>query len=89
MQFCEGQLLHKQDDIAQEVVCYFDWLLGGQRQRIVIRLEEYSPWLTGWLTEEGASSMVRPISDMEVWDAAFDIDVDKILGPNGFTTGFF
>ncbi|KAL2235698.1 UNVERIFIED_CONTAM: hypothetical protein Sindi_1302000 [Sesamum indicum] len=47
------------------------------------------PWTRHLLSEEDASSLLVPFTPADVKQAVFDIDEDKALGPDGYSSGFF
>ncbi|XP_011101575.1 uncharacterized protein LOC105179634 [Sesamum indicum] len=77
------------EEVINEFVTYYQNLLGGERRQTVINLRFLQPWARHVLTVEEASSLLLPVTPVDVKQAIFDIAEDKAPGPDGYSSGFF
>ncbi|KAK4383791.1 Retrovirus-related Pol polyprotein from type-2 retrotransposable element R2DM [Sesamum angolense] len=75
--------------ISSVFVTYFQDLLGGDRTDRALDLHYLLPWARHILTEEEACALIRPVPVDDVKTTMFDIEEDKALGPDGFSSGFY
>ncbi|KAL0293943.1 UNVERIFIED_CONTAM: hypothetical protein Sradi_6911900 [Sesamum radiatum] len=76
-----GELLTTQHDVTQEFNSYFQNLLGGSTTHRLLDLEFLRPALKHTITTAEASLLVAPVTQSEVKEAFFDIDVESAPGP--------
>ncbi|KAL0294831.1 UNVERIFIED_CONTAM: hypothetical protein Sangu_3209700 [Sesamum angustifolium] len=84
-----GNLLTAQQDVTQEFISYFQNLLGGTSQNRGLNLEFLRSELKHSVTTTEASLLVAPVTQAEVKEAFFDIDVESAPGPDGYTAAFY
>ncbi|KAL0300149.1 UNVERIFIED_CONTAM: hypothetical protein Scaly_3057500 [Sesamum calycinum] len=84
-----GNLLTDQQDVKQEFISYFQHLLGGSSQNRRLNLEFLRAELKHTVTTTEASLLVAPVTQSEVKEAFFDIDVESAPGPDGYTAAFY
>ncbi|KAK4382253.1 hypothetical protein Sango_2889200 [Sesamum angolense] len=84
-----GELLATQHDVTQEFISYFQNLLGGSTTHRMLDLGFLRPELKHTITTAEASLLVAPVTQSEVKDAFFDIDVESAPGSDGFTSAFY
>ncbi|KAL0295091.1 UNVERIFIED_CONTAM: hypothetical protein Scaly_3110300, partial [Sesamum calycinum] len=84
-----GDLLTAQQDVTQEFISYFQNLLGGSSQHRRQNLEFLRSELKHTITTTEASLLTAPITQSEVKEAFFDIDVESAPGPDGYTAAFY
>ncbi|KAL0300098.1 UNVERIFIED_CONTAM: hypothetical protein Sangu_3139300 [Sesamum angustifolium] len=72
-----GNLLTAQQDVTQEFISYFQNLLGGTSQNRGLNLEFLRSELKHSVTTTEASLLVAPVTQAEVKEAFFDIDVES------------
>ncbi|KAK4384147.1 hypothetical protein Sango_3087400 [Sesamum angolense] len=84
-----GELLTTQHDVTQEFISYFQNLLGGSTTHRLLDLGFLRPALKHTITTAEASLLVAPVTQSEVREAFFDIDVESAPGPDGFTSAFY
>ncbi|KAL2237583.1 UNVERIFIED_CONTAM: hypothetical protein Sindi_0950000 [Sesamum indicum] len=75
--------------VINELVMYYQNLLGGERRRDMIDLRFLRPWARHILSEDDVNSLVLPFTHTDVKQAIFDIAEDKAPGPDGYSSGFF
>ncbi|KAL0434224.1 UNVERIFIED_CONTAM: hypothetical protein Slati_2756700, partial [Sesamum latifolium] len=85
----EGRVRTKQHEIIDEFVGYFQRLLGDERWNMYMDIRYLHPWAWHIIIEEEANQLVAPVTKEEVKYALFDIEEDKLLGPDGYTAGFY
>ncbi|KAK4383980.1 hypothetical protein Sango_3102300 [Sesamum angolense] len=64
-------------------------LLGGSTTHRLLDLEFLRPALKHTISTAEASLLVAPVTQSEVKEAFFDIDVESAPGPDGFTSAFY
>ncbi|KAL0293110.1 UNVERIFIED_CONTAM: hypothetical protein Sangu_3245600 [Sesamum angustifolium] len=84
-----GILLTDQQDVKQEFISYFQHLLGGSSQNRRLNLEFLRADLKHTVTTTEADLLVAPVTQSEVKEAFFDIDVESAPGPDGYTAAFY
>ncbi|KAL0302800.1 UNVERIFIED_CONTAM: hypothetical protein Sangu_3078000 [Sesamum angustifolium] len=84
-----GELLTTQHAVTQEFISYFQNLLGGSTTHRLLDLGFLRPALKHTITTAEASLLVAPVTESEVKEAFFDIDVESAPGPDGFTSAFY
>ncbi|XP_071727327.1 uncharacterized protein [Rutidosis leptorrhynchoides] len=75
------------EQVADQFVDYFHKFLG--ENSICRDIEELGDIFTNKLSNEEANAMVTRVSDSEIKTAIFDIDDDKVSGPDGYSSLFF
>ncbi|KAK4383213.1 hypothetical protein Sango_2797500 [Sesamum angolense] len=84
-----GEILTEQQDVTQEFISYFQTLLGDTSPHRVIDLGFLRHYLKHTLTTGEANLLVAPVTQSEVKEAIFDIDVESAPGPDGYTSAFY
>ncbi|KAL0297917.1 UNVERIFIED_CONTAM: hypothetical protein Sangu_3171500 [Sesamum angustifolium] len=72
-----GELLTTQHAVTQEFISYFQNLLGGSTTHRLLDLGFLRPALKHTITTAEASLLVAPVTESEVKEAFFDIDVES------------
>lgn len=75
------------DEVPGCFVSHFQNFLGMEDE--VFPIEDYEDLFIKKLDPSVADSMVRTVTDAEIKEAMFSIDVDKTAGPDGYTSKFF
>ncbi|KAK4383831.1 hypothetical protein Sango_3115000 [Sesamum angolense] len=89
LEITRGELLTTQHDVTQEFISYFQNLLGGSTTHRLLDLGFLRPALKHTITTAEASLLVAPVTQSEVREAFFDIDVESAPGSDGFTSAFY
>ncbi|XP_011079185.2 uncharacterized protein LOC105162761 [Sesamum indicum] len=63
--------------------------VGWRARNHVIDIRYLRPWARHVLTEKDTLNLLSPITAADVKQAVFDIDEDKVPGPDGFSSGFY
>ncbi|KAL0449123.1 UNVERIFIED_CONTAM: LINE-1 retrotransposable element O protein [Sesamum latifolium] len=84
-----GQILTDQQDVINELIAFYQALLGGERRVHLIDLCYLRHWARHIINEDEAIQLTRRVTPDEVKQAVFAIDEDKALGPDGYPSGFF
>ena len=86
---CRGKKLTTYTKISNEVVSFFQKLLGAVDGNVnscpTIILEE----LLHSIAKDAQANLVRPITPAEIKEAIFSIKGDKAPGPDGYSSQFF
>ena len=80
-----GLVLDNSESITEEILLYFKNLYSsppGESWRV-----EGIDW--SLISEESASKLDSPFSEVEIYIAIFQLDRDKASGPDGFTIVVF
>ncbi|RVX07516.1 hypothetical protein CK203_025219 [Vitis vinifera] len=84
-QKAKGLVLDNSESITEEILLYFKKLYSsppGESWRV--EGIDWSP-----ISEESASRLDSPFSEVEIYNAIFQLDRDKASGPDGFTIAVF
>lgn len=87
LQDSNGNLCADQEQIADVFLGFYKDLLGAKQERTPIVLEELQAG-TCVDTSDG-EGLTRSVTDEEIKEALFDIDIDKAPGPDGYGSMFF
>ncbi|GJW49094.1 hypothetical protein Tco_0090445 [Tanacetum coccineum] len=74
-------------EIAGQFVKHFPNFLGTNHY--VINMSSLGDIVSLKLTKEEAVDMIREVNDKEIKEAIFDIDSNKVVGPDGYSSCFF
>ncbi|KAL0368047.1 UNVERIFIED_CONTAM: hypothetical protein Scaly_1023600 [Sesamum calycinum] len=84
-----GNTFMEPNDISNVFVAYYQRLLRGDGTDRAMDLRYLRPWARHIVTDEEASLLIRPITQDDVKTAVFDIEEDRALRPDGYSSGFF
>lgn len=80
-------VFYERDDAGVQFVKHFENVLGSSSD--VVPLINPESLFHKKVSKEEGCAMLRPVTKEEIKDALFDIDDDKALGPDGFSSKFF
>ncbi|KAL0439849.1 UNVERIFIED_CONTAM: LINE-1 retrotransposable element O protein [Sesamum latifolium] len=84
-----GQSHTDPEGVSSAFVGFYQRLLGGSHSRRVLDLAFLRSWARHVITGEEALELTCPFTKEDVKQALFDIEEDKALGPDGYSSGFF
>ncbi|GJT27388.1 RNA-directed DNA polymerase, eukaryota, reverse transcriptase zinc-binding domain protein, partial [Tanacetum coccineum] len=73
------------EQVADQFVKHFESFLGSSRPVTTLNNDIF----INTLSVEEAEVIVREVNDKEIKEALFDIDGDKVSGPDGYSSEFF